>query len=162
MGNEFGQWHEWRDYEDLAWGALEHPSHRQLLDWNRVLNRLYRDYPELHASEHSWEGFRWVEPDNRDESVFAFLRQRLPNEGGTQLIIAFNATPVPRHGYVLGVPVHGRYRKILDSDASEFGGSGYSQQSETHTEEHGWRDFPARIRVDLPPLAMQMWAREVS
>ena len=28
-------------------------------------------------------------------------------------------------------------------------------------EEHGWRDFPARIRVNLPPLAMVVWAREV-
>jgi 1,4-alpha-glucan branching enzyme len=161
MGGEFGQWHEWRDYEDLAWGSLEHPHHRQLHDWNRALNVLYRDLPELHASEHSWEGFRWIEPDNRDESVFAFLRQRLPREGGTQLIIAFNATPVPRDGYVLGVPEHGRYRKILDSDDPAFGGSGYWPQAEVHTEEHGWRDFPARIRVNLPPLAVVVWVREV-
>ena len=159
MGSEFGQWHEWRDYEDLAWGALEHPSHRQLQDWNRALNRWYREAPELHGSDHAWEGFRWVDVDNRDESVFAFLRQRLPNEGGTPYIIAFNATPVPRNDYVLGVPAHGKYRKILDSDAPEFGGSGYSHQHEVHTEEHGWRDFPARIRVNLPPLAMVVWSR---
>ncbi|HEU4485632.1 MAG TPA: 1,4-alpha-glucan branching protein GlgB, partial [Povalibacter sp.] len=110
MGGEFGQWHEWRDYEDLAWAALEHPHHRQLQDWNRVLNRLYRDYPELHASEHTWEGFRWLEADNRDESVFAFMRRRLPGEGGTNLLIVFNATPVPRPGYVFGAPSAGRYR----------------------------------------------------
>jgi 1,4-alpha-glucan branching enzyme len=161
MGGEFGQWHEWRDYEDLAWTALEHPAHRQLQDWNRALNRLYREYPELHASEHSWEGFRWVEPDNRDESVFAFARQRLPNEGGTQLVIAFNCTPVPRDGYVFGVPQHGRYRKILDSDDPAFGGSGYSHQQEVDAEHDGWRDFPARIRVNIPPLSMVVWAREL-
>jgi len=161
MGGEFGQWHEWRDYEDLAWGALEHPSHRQLRDWNRALNRLYRDYPELHGSEHSWEGFRWIDVDNRDECVFAFLRQRLGNEGGTQLVIAFNATPVPRDHYPLGVPLQGRYRKILDSDDPAFGGTGYWPCDEVHTEEHGWRDFPARIRVSLPPLAMVVWRREI-
>ncbi|HEY8540512.1 MAG TPA: 1,4-alpha-glucan branching protein GlgB [Steroidobacteraceae bacterium] len=160
MGGEFGQWHEWRDYEDLAWASLEHPSHRQLQDWNRALNLLYRQYPELHASDDSWEGFRWIDADNRDESVFAFLRQRLPNEGGTHLIVAFNATPVPRDGYVLGVLRHGRYRKILDSDDPAFGGSGYAPQVEVHTEEHGWRDFPARIRVNLPPLAMVVWEHQ--
>ena len=82
----------------------QHPHHQQLQAWNRALNRLYRSYPELHASEHTWEGFRWIEADNADESVFAFLRQRLPGEGGTQLIVAFNCTPVPRDHYVLGVP----------------------------------------------------------
>jgi 1,4-alpha-glucan branching enzyme len=159
MGGEFGQWHEWRDYEDLAWAALAHPHHQQLHAWNRALNRLYRSYPELHASEHLREGFRWIEPDNADESVFAFLRQRLPGEGGTQLVVAFNCTPVPRDHYMLGVPQSGRYRKILDSDAPAFGGSGYSQQGEVDARDEGWRDFPARIAVTLPPLAMVMFER---
>ncbi|HWK74590.1 MAG TPA: 1,4-alpha-glucan branching protein GlgB [Povalibacter sp.] len=160
MGGEFGQWHEWRDYEDLAWSALEYAHHRQLQDWNRALNRLYREYPELHASEHDWQGFRWLEVDNRDESVFAFQRQRLAGEGGTQLIIVFNATPVPRDGYILGLPEAGRYRKILDSDAPAFGGSGYSRQSQLETQAQGWREFPVRLQLDLPPLAMMVWRRE--
>jgi 1,4-alpha-glucan branching enzyme len=159
MGGEFGQWHEWRDYEDLSWAALQHPHHRQLQDFNRTLNRLYRELPELHASEHSREGFRWLEADNRDESVFAFLRQRLPNEGGTQLVAAFNCTPVPRDGYVLGVPAGGLYRKILDSDAAVFGGSGYAAQTEVAAQGEGWREFPCRLRIDLPPLAMVVWQR---
>jgi 1,4-alpha-glucan branching enzyme len=160
MGGEFGQWHEWRDYEDLAWASLAHPPHRQLQDWNRALNRLYTEYPELHASDHHWEGFRWIEADNRDESVFAFARQRQAGEGGTNLIIAFNATPVPRDGYTLGVPVAGRYRRILDSDDPAFGGAGYSSQQQADAEPHGWRDFPARIQVTLPPLAMVVYRRE--
>jgi 1,4-alpha-glucan branching enzyme len=159
MGGEFGQWHEWRDYEDLAWAALAHPHHQELHGWNRALNRLYRNYPELHASEHTWDGFRWIDPDNAAESVFAFLRQRLPGEGGTQLVIAFNLTPVPRDQYVFGVPQAGRYRKILDSDSPAFGGSGYSQQGEVEAQAEGWRDFPARIAVTLPPLAMVVFER---
>jgi 1,4-alpha-glucan branching enzyme len=159
MGGEFGQWHEWRDFEDLAWASLQHPHHRQLQDYNRALNRLYRQYPELHGSESNWEGFRWVEVDNHRESVFAFLRRRLRGEGGTELIIALNATPVPRPGYPLGVLEHGRYRKVLDSDAVEFAGSGYSSQADVHTEPGGWHDFPTHIRVDLPPLAMVIWER---
>jgi 1,4-alpha-glucan branching enzyme len=160
MGGEFGQWHEWRDYEDLAWAALQYPRHQQLQAWCRSMNRLYRDYPELHASDSSWEGFRWLEADNANESVFAFMRQRLPGEGGTQLLIIFNATPVPRDNYTFGAPAAGRYRKLLDSDAVEFGGSGYSQQSEAHALEQPWRDFPARITLNLPPLSVVIWARD--
>ena len=114
MGGEFGQWHEWRDFEDLAWASLQHPHHQQLQSWCRALNRLYRDYPELHGSDNHWEGFRWLEVDNASESVFGFVRQRLPGEGGTQLLIVFNATPVPRDNYTFGAPVAGRYRKLLD------------------------------------------------
>jgi 1,4-alpha-glucan branching enzyme len=160
MGGEFGQWHEWRDYEDLAWAALQHPHHQQSQSWNRTLNRVYKEYPELHASEHQWEGFRWLEADNHDESVFAFMRQRLPGEGGRYLLILFNCTPVPRDGYIFGAPHAGRYRKLLDSDDPAFGGSGYA--GETYTEAYGepWREFPARIRITLPPLAMVVWVSE--
>ncbi len=161
MGGEFGQWHEWRDYEDLAWAALAHPSHRQLQDWNRAMNRLYREYPELHASEHDWNGFRWLEVDNREESVFAFIRKRVHAEEGTHLLCIFNATPVPRPGYVFGAPASGTYRKLADSDAESFGGSGYSKQTEIHAPAEGFRDFPARIQIDVPPLAMMVWALQI-
>ena len=162
MGGEFGQWHEWRDYEDLAWGALQHPHHRQLQSWCRVLNHLYRDYPELHGSDNSWEGFRWLEVDNANESVFAFVRQRLPGEGGTHLLIIFNATPVPRDNYTFGAPVPGRYRKLLDSDDIAFGGSGYSQQTDVQAHGEGWRDFPARLTLNVPPLSVMIWAHDPS
>jgi 1,4-alpha-glucan branching enzyme len=161
MGGEFGQWHEWRDYEDLAWASLAHPPHRQLQDWNRAMNRMYSKYSELHGSEHDGEGFRWLEVDNRDESVFAFIRRRLPSQGGTYLLCIFNATPVPRAGYVFGAPESGVYRKLCDGDALEFGGSGYSQQTEVTAPAEGFRDFPARIQLDVPPLAMMVWEKRV-
>jgi 1,4-alpha-glucan branching enzyme len=160
MGGEFGQWHEWRDYEDLAWAALQHPHHQQLQHWNRTLNKLYRTRPELYSSEHSWEGFRWLEADNHDESVFAFLRQRCPGEGGSPLLVAFNFTPAPRDDYTFGAPGAGRYRRIVNSDSPEFGGSGYAPAEYADAQAEGWRDFPARIRITLPPLAMVVWQKE--
>ena len=160
MGGEFGQWHEWRDYEDLAWASLQHPHHRQLQAWCRALNRLYLDYPELHGSDSGAEGFRWLEVDNANESVFAFMRQRLPGEGGTQLLIAFNATPVPRDDYTFGAPAGGRYRKLLDSDDVAFGGSGYAPRAEMQAHDEPWRDLPARITLNLPPLSVVIWARD--
>ncbi len=159
MGGEFGQWHEWRDYEDLPWSSLEYPRHRQLMDWVTRLNHWYRESPQLHESEHSWAGLRWLEPDNREESVFAFLRQRSA-EDPRPLVIACNCTPVPRPGYVLGVPQGGRYRKILDSDAAEYGGAQYCKRSEVTAVAQPWREFPQQIQIDLPPLAMVVWCAD--
>jgi 1,4-alpha-glucan branching enzyme len=157
MGGEFGQWHEWRDYEDLGWAALEHPHHRQLQAWNRVLNQLHRDYPQLHASEHGEAGFRWLDVDNRDQSVFVFLRRLLEGQDHAPLIFAFNFTPVPRPDYLLNVPWPGRYRKLLDSDEPRFGGTGFSRQTQIDAEcqeQVQAADQPAQLRLTLPPLAM--------
>lgn len=160
MGCEFAQWHEWRDHETLDWALLDHPHHRGLRDYNRTLTHLYRELPQLHSTDATWEGFRWVDLHNAEESVFAFLRQPLPGEGGAPLVCAFNCTPVPRAGYLFGVPDGGRYRKILDSDDQWFGGSGYSQQSWAEAEHSQWGGFPWRINVVLPPLAMVVFQRE--
>jgi 1,4-alpha-glucan branching enzyme len=157
MGGEFGQWHEWRDYEDIAWAALEHPPHRMLLDWNRALNRLYRESAELHGTDHSHDGFRWIEVDNASESVFAFARLVPGDERGGLLVAAFNCTPVPRPGFLLGVPRAGRYTKVLDSDASEFGGSSFDTTTESTAYPPGWRDLPYRLQVTLPPLAVVIY-----
>jgi 1,4-alpha-glucan branching enzyme len=75
-------------------------------------------------------------------------------------LILFNATPVPRVHYTFGAPVAGRYRKLLDSDHPEFGGSGYSPTSEAEASAEPWRDFPARIHLTLPPLAVVIWAHD--
>jgi 1,4-alpha-glucan branching enzyme len=64
----------------------------------------------------------------------------------------FNATPVPRDGYGVGVAAAGTYLKIFDSDAARFGGSGYNAQSELHTADHGAQGYPFSLRLNLPPL----------
>jgi len=159
MGGEFGQWHEWRDHEQLDWALREEGHHRGLIDWNKSMNWLYRTHPELHATDHDSGGFQWIDVHNADESVFAFLRRRSSWENDTALIFAFNCTPVARSNYLLGVPQSGRYRKIFDSDDVAFGGTGHSMQFNVEAEPHGWHGFSNRIRVTLPPLSMTVWQR---
>ena len=40
------------------------------------------------------------------------------------LLFLCNFTPVPRHGELVGVPIGGVWREVLNSDAAEYGGSG--------------------------------------
>ncbi|HEX2584089.1 MAG TPA: 1,4-alpha-glucan branching protein GlgB [Steroidobacteraceae bacterium] len=157
MGSEFGQWHEWRDHEELDWPLLEHPNHRGLREWCKTMNFVYRERPELHASDHLWEGFQWVDLSNHDDSVFAFIRRA--SHDSEPLLCVFNCTPVPRNSYLLGAPLPGRYRKVLDSDDPAWGGSGYSHQYTVDAEHDGWGGFPHRLRLDLPPLAVTFWQR---
>ena len=128
MGTEFGQWQEWRDEHSLDWHLLEQPEHRALHDFDRELNQLYASRAVLHASDCDPAGFGWIDLHSADQSVYVFLRRDPQQPARPPLICAFNCTPVPRDGYLIGVPEAGPYRKILDSDAARFGGSGYNQQ----------------------------------
>jgi 1,4-alpha-glucan branching enzyme len=66
----------------------------------------------------------------------------------------FNATPVPRDEYRIGVIDEGSYRKIFDSDDARFGGSGYNRQSQVSAAaREGAQGYPHSLRLNLPPLA---------
>jgi 1,4-alpha-glucan branching enzyme len=152
MGCEFGQWREWRDAAELDWYLLDEAHHRELLELNRELNRLYASTAQLHASDGDAEGFAWSDLDNAAQSVFAFERRATGGEPGAPLLCVFNATPVPRDDYWVGVDAAGRYRKLLDSDDRRFGGSGYSTSEIVHTTSESTRGRPHTLRLSLPPL----------
>jgi 1,4-alpha-glucan branching enzyme len=152
MGSEFGQWREWRDSEQLDWQLLEHATHAQLRDFVRDVNRLYATRPQLYGSDADHDGFRWVDLHNADESVWAFQRRCTGDDQGAPLTCVFNATPVPRNGYWLGVTQQGEYRKLLDSDAERYGGSGYNTQTSLAAAAPGSQGYPFAVQVDLPPL----------
>ena len=160
MGSEFGQWEEWRDDEEIAWLQLKEPAHRELRDCVRDLNYLYLTRSQFYGSDCDHDGFRWLDLHNADESVWAFERRATDDprtdDGAGQsahppIFCVFNATPVPRNAYALGVSESGAYRKIFDSDDTRFGGSGYNRQRDAGTVT-GAHDGAHSLMVDLPPL----------
>jgi 1,4-alpha-glucan branching enzyme len=153
MGSEFGQWREWRDDESLDWHLLDDAHHRGLLDFNRDLNRMYADLTVLHAGDADPAGFAWIDLHNSDQSVFAFLRRDPSRPDAAPVICVFNATPVPRDDYWIGVPEGGNYAKILDSDAARYGGAAYNLQDRVGADQHATHDRPFRLRVNLPALS---------
>ncbi|MBS0376493.1 MAG: 1,4-alpha-glucan branching protein GlgB [Proteobacteria bacterium] len=152
MGSEFGQWHEWRDAASLDWELLGDARHRGLRDFNRELNRLYVATAALHGSDADPDGFAWVDVHNAAMSVFAFERRPTRGDPGAPLLCVFNATPVPRDDYWIGVEGPGRYRTLLDSDDPRFGGSGYCRTVEHEAGAPGAHGRSHALRLALPPL----------
>ena len=152
MGQEFGQWHEWRNDEGLDWALLGDERHRQLRDLNRDLNHLYRAAPQLHGSDCEGEGFAWIDLHNAAQSVYAFERRATGGDTGAPLVCVFNATPVPRDDYWVGVDVPGRYLKVFDSDDPRYGGSGYCSAREFVSVDGGAQGRRHALRLPLPPL----------
>jgi len=152
MGCEFAQQREWSHERGLDWHLLDDPPHRGVQRLVRDLNHLYRAVPALHRHDCSPEGFRWVIGDDAGNSVFAFLR--LGTDEDPPALVVCNFTPVPRHGYRVGVPRAGRWTERLNSDAAVFGGTGIGNLGGATAENVAAHGFAASLSLSLPPLAI--------
>ncbi|TIP88401.1 MAG: 1,4-alpha-glucan branching protein GlgB [Mesorhizobium sp.] len=121
MGQEFAQRREWSEARALDWNLLDQPAHRGVWQTVRDLNYLYRSRPALHARDCEPEGFSWLIVDDSANSVFAWLRSA---PGGNPVAVISNFTPVPRDDYRVPLPMVGRWREIINTDATDYGGSG--------------------------------------
>jgi 1,4-alpha-glucan branching enzyme len=157
MGAELGQWIEWNDGKGLDWNLLEYEPHRGLQTCLRDLNRLYASEKALHEQDFSWEGFQWIDFRDVDQSIVSFLRRGKAPED--QIVVVANFTPVPRHGYRVGVPQPGLYREIFNSDSSYYYGSNVGNVA-VPADEIEWQSQPYSMLLTLPPLGVVYFKRE--
>ena len=152
MGGEFGQFIEWNFDSQLDWNLLEYDSHRQLKEFVKDLNHVYKENKSLWQLDTSWEGFEWIEANDADNSVISFMRKG--KEKKDYLVVVCNFTPVRRVNYSLRVPIPGEYIEVLNSNWEEYGGiqeegmayvSDYAKGIEEEEE--------SVIYADLPPLS---------
>ena len=150
MGQEFAQGREWNFEAALEWPLLGIDWHRGTQALVRDCNRAYRAQRALHERDCEHDGFRWIEVNDRDRSVFAWLREG--GDGAPPLAAVVNFTPVPRPGYQIGLPRPGRWREILNTDAAVYGGTDCGNAGGVDAragESHG---YPFCAHVTLPPL----------
>ena len=151
MGGEFAQDREWNHDIGLDWFLLDDRKHSGVQALIRDLNQAYRAVPALHEGDCDPAGFRWLVVDDADHSVFAYLRQ--PLSGGPAALVVCNFTPVPRHGYRLGVPQAGHWAERVNTDAAVYGGSNMGNGGAVQTDQQPWHGMPVSISITLPPLA---------
>jgi len=152
MGGEFGQTGEWDHDASLDWHLLEMgPYHRGLQTLVKDLNRLYRSEAALHQVDFDPAGFQWIDCSDWEQSVVSFARRA--RDGEDFVLFVSNLTPVPRHGYRLGVPREGFYRECLNTDAGLYGGSDVGNPHGAWAEPTAWQGQPYSLVLTLPPLA---------
>ncbi|MDH3662549.1 MAG: 1,4-alpha-glucan branching protein GlgB [Alphaproteobacteria bacterium] len=156
MGQEFAQGAEWNADQSLDWHLLDVDLHKGVQALVKDLNRLYRTEPALHQLDCDGNGFEWLEANDADASVLAWLRKG--RDGTAPVLVICNFTPAPREAYRLGLPAPGRWREVLNSDAEIYGGSGMGNLGVIETEEVESHDRPHSALITLPPLAT-LWFR---
>ena len=160
MGGELAQEREWSHDRELDWWLLEGAEHEGIRRLVADLNRVQAEVPALWTGDDDLDGtFWWMVADDRAHSVFSFWR-RVPGGGPHEVVVVVaNLTPVPRHGYRLGVPETCDWRVVFDTDDRAFGGSGHelvpdgaaTLSADTATP---WQGQQASLLLTLPPLSV--------
>jgi 1,4-alpha-glucan branching enzyme len=150
MGDEFGQWREWDHDTSLDWHLLSFAEHGGLSHWVGDLNHLLRSQKAMHELDFDPAGFSWIDVTDNDNSVVSLMRRGSSPE---DLVVAiFNFTPVPRYNYQIGVPVEGRWQELLNSDSSNYGGSGQGNLGGVEAAPVGRHGHRHSLTLTLPPL----------
>lgn len=160
MGQEFAQYNEWSEERSLDWYLLEEEKHRQMQNYVKKLNALYKQNSGFYYNDYNEMGFEWIDCSNPETSVVSFLRRG--KTAKDQLLFVCNFTPVVREDFKVGVPCPVRYTEILNSDAEEFGGSGMVNTRALLGTKNPCNGQPYSIKFDLPALSVVVFRFEYS
>ena len=152
MGCEFGQFVEWREWEELQWNVIEEfDIHRKTKEYFKALNHFYLGNSSLWSLDYEEKGFKWIDADNSEQGVFSFMR--IGKNKKEKLIFICNFTPEVYYDFKVGVPKLGEYVEVFNSDALEFGGAGNIMGDNIlKAKEESFKDFDYSISVKVPPL----------
>jgi 1,4-alpha-glucan branching enzyme len=151
MGQEFGQSSEWNYDAELPWGESMQSAHAGMRTLVRDLNRFYTSHTAMYQLDCDPRGFEWIAVDDADQSVISWIRR---DARGNEVIMVSNFTPVPRHGYRLGVASESAWKEALNTDAAAYGGSGVGNGDSAITAgKLAWHAKTFSIAVTVPPLA---------
>lgn len=123
MGNEFAHFAEWKDKEQLDWMLLDYEMHQKANEYMKELLKIYKRSKPLYQLDHVNDGFDWIDVNNREQSIFSFIRRAEKEED--YLVVICNFTYHTYENYRIGVPLNNSFREILNSDTDRFGGANY-------------------------------------
>lgn len=152
MGGEFGQFIEWRYYQQLDWFLLKYDMHNKLHNYVKQLNHFYKNHKELYEIDFDWKGFKWIDCSDYEQSVIAFTR--IAKNKDEFIIAVCNFTPCVRNKYRIGIPKMGAYEEVFNSDLECYGGSGVKNEGIIQTENIPWQSCDYSAEITLSPLGI--------
>jgi 1,4-alpha-glucan branching enzyme len=155
MGGELGQEAEWAESRELDWWLLDHPEHAGVQKLVTDLNRIYRESPALWTQDSDPAGFEWIDANDAAGNVFSFLRW---GSDGSVLACVANFSALPHERYRLGLPSAGTWTEVVNTDATDYGGSGVGNLGAVQTVEESWHARPVSVSLRVPPLGT-LWLR---
>lgn len=150
MGGEFGQFIEWRYYEELEWKLLKYPQHDSLKTYISKLNEFYKSEPALWDKDSTSDGFQWVNHKNHTQKLITFIRKGDNLEDFILVVCNFTKNEYINHS--IGVPRMFEYMEVFNSDKDIFGGSNQINSEIIKPINRELDDQPFSISINIAPL----------
>ena len=152
------QWSEWNHDATIDWSLLDAPiASRVSASWSPNSTGCIKPNRRSTAATPTPEP---VAPACSGSRLTIPSAACSPGCGSTRpasrcpVLVAINATPTPQTNYRLGVPRPGEWTELLNSDATEFGGSGLSQLANVVAAPLDSHDQHQSIVITIPPLGV--------
>ncbi len=158
MTTDIAQYNEWNSEVSLERNLLELEMNAKHNKFAEDLSHLYKEHPAMHEIDFDSGGFGWIDFSDALNSVLSFVRYSKDKK--EILLFTFNMTPVIHYDYPVGVPKAGFWKEILNSDSEIYGGSGSGNMGGKQSEEIKVKDWEHSIKVNLPPLGMNVYKLE--
>lgn len=155
QGAEFAQSEEWNFEQSLDWHLLQYEPHKGMQELIKALNTLYKKEPALYQKQFSKEGFEWIDYNDADNSMFAYMRHG--NDENDTVIVVCNMTPIPKETYKLGLPKAGKLKQIFNSDLKKFYGTGIYANKPVVSIDEPWHFRDYSVKVKIPPLGVAVF-----
>lgn len=118
MGNELGMFREFDEEKEVDWELLTYPRHDCFARFFKDMNQVYLHNSCLSKRDYDWNGFRWIDADNADKSVYSYYRE----DDKQVLVTILNMTPCPYEEFKIGVPYKGVYTELINSEKDIYEG----------------------------------------
>lgn len=155
MGQDFGQYDEWSEAQELEWNLLEYPVHAGTQSFVRDLNEVYRSHPALWKFDYYPEGFEWINCSYQEFSMVMFIRKtEKPEE---TLLVVSNFDNIAHPKFRVGVPFMAGVKVLLSSDDAKYGGKGVVKKTTHKTRKLEWDERPYCVDIDIPAMSTTIY-----
>lgn len=154
MGQEFAHFSEWNNNRSLDWHLFKYPAHDKANKFTRDMLYLYKTEKALYEKDHFNDGFKWIDANNSEQSIYSYLRYA---NDGSFVVVVLNMTPNVYHNFEIGVPQSGTYLELINSDKEEYGGSNQYNGLPLKTikvEKHGYANS---LKITIAPLSVTIF-----
>jgi 1,4-alpha-glucan branching enzyme len=155
MGAELAPREEWNHNAGLDWDLLNSEAHNGVFKTIQKLNQVYKTSPAFYELDQQPEGFKWIDSDNSQQSIFSFVRfSKTLNQ---HIVVISHFTGQVYHQFRMGVPAKGVYQVALNTDDETLWGSGVNAVAHTQqlieTQNIASHGFEQSIQLTIPPLS---------
>lgn len=149
MGNEIAQFREWDENKENDWFMLDYPIHDAFNHYFADLNQFVNCNEAFYELDYTWEGFKWIDADNKADNMFIYQRMNK----NQKYMIALNFSTNHYKNFRVGVEKNSTVKEVLNTDRDIYNGSNVINPKALRTKKVEQNGLPYSVEFDIAPFS---------